>query len=295
MRICITLEHWDDLRILLAVVRGGSITGGAHLLSLDQSTVSRRLQAFEARLDRRLFHDAKKRCHLTTFGEACVESARRMEGEAANLDQVLRINDLSFEGDVTIQTSDILSDRLLLSVTSDFLEAYPKINLRVSRAEKIGGRFDTDIAIVASNMPGEDNFGKKLVTATFATYATRTYIAQFGSRPEEMTWLNWDDGSPTPTWPALSPNIPNEKCRLRCTSVDSLLDATRMGLGATILPCFIGESDPQLARLHPGQIVSRREVWVLVQPNLRNVPKIRTFLDYLYREILHAKDIIEAD
>jgi|GEM_PF-6506826 DNA-binding transcriptional LysR family regulator len=289
------MNHWDDLRVLLAVVRGGSITGGAQLLNIDQSTVSRRLQAFEARLDRRLFHDAKKRCSLTTFGEACVQSARRMEAEADTLDKTLRINDLNFEGSITIQTGDILSDRLLLSVIPAFLETHPKINLRVSRSGPTKARFDTDIAIVASNAPGQDNFGRKLVTATFAAYATSKYIAELRAHPEEMTWLNWDDGAPTPTWPALSPNIPDEKCRLRCTSVDSLLDATRMGLGATVLPCFIGETDTQLARLHPGEIVSKREVWVFVQPDLRNVPKIRTFLDYLYCEILRAKSVIEAD
>lgn len=288
------MDHWDDLRILLAVVRGGSITGGAQLLKLDQSTVSRRLQAFEARLGRSLFHDTKKRSQLTTFGEACVESARRIEDEAANLSRTLRLNDQSFEGTVTIQTGDVLSDRLLLSVTADFLKAYPKINLRVSRAREVNDGFDTDIAIVASNAPGQDNFGRKLVTATFATYATDKYLSAFDGNPEDMTWLNWDDGSPTPTWPALSPKIPDDKCRLRCTSVDSLLDATRMGLGATVLPCFIGESDPHLVRLHPGEVVSKREVWVFAQPDLRKVPKIRTFLDYLYQEILRAKPMIEA-
>lgn len=289
------MEQWDDLRILLSVVKGGSLTGGAQLLGVDQSTVSRRIQAFEKRLKRSLFHDSKKRCNLTAFGEACVESARRMEREATNLGKVLHVNDLSFEGTVTIQTGDILSDRLLLSVTADFLKAYPKINLRVSRLDQTKVGFDTDIAIVASNTPGQNNFGRKLVTASFATYAARKYISEFRGRPEEMTWLNWDDGSSTPTWPALSPDIPAEKCRLRCTSVDSLLEAARMGLGATVLPCFIGETDPQLARLHPGEVVSKREVWVFAQPELRNVPKIRAFLDYLYREVLRTELIIEAD
>jgi len=289
------MEHWDDLRLLLAVVRGGSVTGGAHLMGVDQSTVSRRLQAFEARLGRTLFRDTKKRCHLTIFGESCVQSAKRIEKETTSLGQVLRINDLGFEGTVTIQTGDILSDRLLLSITADFLEAYPKINLKVSRSTGSEGGFRSDIAILASNSPGQDNFGRKLVTATFAAYATPEYLIEFKDKPEEMMWLNWDDGSPTPTWPALAPEIQSEKCRLRCTSVDSLLDAARMGLGATILPCFIGETDPLLARLSPRTVVSRRDVWVLAHPDLRDVPKIRTFLDYLYRKILNTRQIIESD
>ena len=101
-------------------------------------------------------------------------------------------------------------------------------------------------------------------------------------------------GSGSPTWPALSPAIPDEMCRLRCTSVASLLEATRMGLGATILPWFIGENDPSLIRIAPGETASERDVWVLAQADLRKVPKIRTFLDYLYAKILESKDIIES-
>jgi len=55
------MENWDDLRILRAVVKGGSITSGAELLGVDQSTISRRLQAFERRLGKSLFHETKKR------------------------------------------------------------------------------------------------------------------------------------------------------------------------------------------------------------------------------------------
>lgn len=288
------MDNWDDLRILLAVVNGGSITSGARQLGVDQSTVSRRLQAFENRLDRRFFLDTKKRNQLTPFGEACLRRAQRLEREFQQLEHELRLNDLSFEGSVSILTGDILSDRLLLSVCSEFLEIHPKINLRVSRQTDPEVTFKSDIAILTTNSPKEEYFGKRLATATFASYASHEFLKKYENQHSKMRWLNWDDGSGSPTWPALSPNIPDEMCRLRCTSVESLLEATKIGLGATILPCFIGEKDPDLSRISPGEVLSKREVWVFVQADLRKVPKIRTFLDYLYAKILEEKEVIES-
>lgn len=289
------MKNWDDLRILLAVVKGGSITAGAELLGIDQSTVSRRLRTFESGLGRNLFHDTKKRNNLTPFGESCVESAQRLELEMHRLDQELRLNDLGFEGDVWIQTDNVLSDHLLLDVCPDFLKKYPKINLRISRDPETEKPLRADIAIFATNSPVEAHFGRKLATATFASYATHSYLKEFKDKPQNMTWVNWDDGSGSPTWPALSPKINDDMCRLRCSSIETLLEATRLGLGATILPCFIGETDPALSRITPGEIVTKSEVWVFVQADLRKIPKIRTFLDYLYAEILRRKDILECD
>jgi hypothetical protein len=39
--------NWDDLKVLLALARGGSVAGAARELKVDHSTVSRRLAAME--------------------------------------------------------------------------------------------------------------------------------------------------------------------------------------------------------------------------------------------------------
>ncbi|MEZ4337816.1 MAG: LysR family transcriptional regulator, partial [Sandaracinaceae bacterium] len=47
--------RWDDLAVVLAVHRGGSLAAAADSLRIDASTVSRRLRAIEAELGSRLF------------------------------------------------------------------------------------------------------------------------------------------------------------------------------------------------------------------------------------------------
>lgn len=93
---------------------------------------------------------------------------------------------------------------------------------------------------------------------------------------------------------ALAPNIPDHLCRLRIDTVASLLEAVRLGVGATILPCFIGENDPALVRLSPGEIISSRDIWLLVRSDLRKVPRIRIFLDFFAQHIKTQKHLIES-
>lgn|GEM_PF-2321771 len=72
------------------------------------------------------------------------------------------------------------------------------------------------------------------------------------------------------------------------------VERTSLGVGATILPCFIGESDPALVRISPGETISGRDIWLLVRSDLRNVPRIRIFLDFFAQHIKSQKHLIES-
>ena len=288
------MKNWDDLRIFLAVARCGSITAGAASLQLDQSTVSRRLQAFEEKIGHNLFLGTAKRNTLSLTGQKYFDGALRLENEIEEIDRAVAAHSEETGGTIHVVTTDILSNHLLLSVTSEFLQQHPEINLLIRTQPSAAKRLQGDVALFATNTPKEDMFGRKLATASFASYASKTYLDNHKHAPDKMVWLNWDDGSDRPSWPALAPDIPDHMCRLRIDTVASLLEAVRLGVGATILPCFIGESDPILERISPGQIVSRRDIWLLVHADLRKVPRIRTFLDFFVQHIKSQKHLIES-
>ena len=288
------MKNWDDLRIFLAVARCGSITAGAASLGLDQSTVSRRLQAFEEKIGNSLFLGTAKRTTLSLTGQKYFDGALRLENEIEEINRTIAADSEDAGGTVHVVTTDILSNHLLLSITSKFLQQHPDINLLIRTQPPGAKRLQGDVALFATNTPKEDLFGRKLATASFASYASRSYLEKHKNAPDKMVWLNWDDGSDSPSWPALAPDIPDHMCRLRIDTVSSLLEAVRLGIGATILPCFIGESDPTLERISPGQTVSRRDIWLLVHADLRKVPRIRTFLDFFVQHIKSQKHLIES-
>jgi DNA-binding transcriptional LysR family regulator len=56
---------WDDLQLFLAVAERGSANAAASHLGLDQSTVSRRLKAFQSRLNAPLIQRSTTQAVLT--------------------------------------------------------------------------------------------------------------------------------------------------------------------------------------------------------------------------------------
>ena len=57
------MDDWNELRLVLAVARAGSLTAAAGALDIDHSTVFRRLNALEARI-RQVAQDQR---HLGIF------------------------------------------------------------------------------------------------------------------------------------------------------------------------------------------------------------------------------------
>lgn len=64
---------------------------------------------------------------------------------------------------------------------------------------------------------------------------------------------------------------------------DTLLTqaALREGLGVSILPCFMGDSDPGLARYAAPQAEWDLGLWILLHPDLRRTARVLAFREYI--------------
>jgi DNA-binding transcriptional LysR family regulator len=60
---------WDNVRVFLAVARGGQFVAAARRLRLNHATVSRRIAALEAALGAKLFERRTTGATLTSAGE----------------------------------------------------------------------------------------------------------------------------------------------------------------------------------------------------------------------------------
>ena len=62
-----------------------------------------------------------------------------------------------------------------------------------------------------------------------------------------------------------------------CDGVDGL---ARAGAGIAALPCFIGDADPQLARIIP-EVTIERSFWLVTHQDTRRLPRIEAFVVWL--------------
>src|SRR3546814_20391983 len=94
----------------------GSITAGAEALGLDQSTASRRLQAFEAEVGHPMFQESSKRQTLSLVGQRIYEGAVRLEAEVEKIERDVDFLSRDQTGTVYVVASDNLSTNWLVSV-----------------------------------------------------------------------------------------------------------------------------------------------------------------------------------
>jgi DNA-binding transcriptional LysR family regulator len=71
---------WDNVRVFLAVARGGQFVAAAKRLKLDHATVSRRIAALEETIGAKLFDRRTTGAKLTGAGEA-VHQRRGADGK----------------------------------------------------------------------------------------------------------------------------------------------------------------------------------------------------------------------
>lgn len=94
--------QWDDARIFLAVVRHGSLSGAARTLGIQQTTVGRRMAAFESALGTRLFDWTRDGHAPTPAGRTLLAHARRIEREALAAERALVGHDARTVGVVRV-------------------------------------------------------------------------------------------------------------------------------------------------------------------------------------------------
>ena len=77
---------------------------------------------------------------------------------------------------------------------------------------------------------------------------------------------------------------------------DTLLTqpALREGLGVSILPCFMGDADPGLARYSDPRPEWDLGLWILLHPDLRRTARVIAFRDYMIEAIQAQQDVFSG-
>ncbi len=283
---------WDDVRVFLAVRQEGSLSAAARLLKLDQSTAGRRLTALEAALDARLFDRTPEGMVLTPAGESIQEAAAAMEHASMDLARRAGGSDARVEGTVRVATSDAFATYFLCGALARLRTAHPGIDVELAVGASMVdlSRREADLAVRLrpKGMPPAqpDLVARKLTEVAFALYASRAYVVRLGLPDPEASGLSGHDLvgydpdlPPVPGVSWLSEHAAGARTVVRCGSFMSMTAAVIAGLGAAVLPCFIGDAQQTLQRASGA--VAWSDCWLVVHPDLRNVARVRAVWEVL--------------
>lgn len=285
---------WDDLRLFLAVARTGSISGAARKLDVQHSTVSRRLRKLEEKLGARLVERKKTGYELTPAGENVRHTASRMETEMLQMDSIVLGKDANLTGSLKVTAINNMASTVLMPMFAGFSRAYPLVDLNVvvSNVDSSLTEREADIAIRLTNTPTDTLIGKRLVTVASTIYASRAYLEHLQETGEEPRWIGVECCDFHRSWTRHSSGDRS----YNFISDDTLLtlSAIREGLGLSYLPCFMGDTEPELARFRDPDPSHDLGLWLLLHPDLRHTARVLAFRDHMIESIGVEKSLFEG-
>ncbi len=298
------MEDWNDHRLVLAVARAGSLTAAAKALGVDHSTVFRRLAALEARLGLPLFERGPGGVYTPTgAGTHASAAAERMEDAALGLARDLAGQDRRLAGRLSITCSETLAFRLLTPWVGRFRAEHPGIVVEIvvdSRVLNLSRR-EADVALRVARPREGDLWGRKLADVAWTAYGASSHLAAGPplAGPQDLAahpLIGWEEattGVNAARW--LAEIVPPEAVVYRTGSLVNQMVAARAGLGLALLPCYLGDPEPGLARALPEPIADlSREMWIVTHRDLRNTARIRAFFDTVTRGVQTDRALIEG-
>lgn len=275
---------WEDLRYFLAVAQEGSLSGAARVLKVDHATVSRRLNLLEANLKVRLVDRLPRSCQLTLTGQQVAELAGQIELSAFAVERAARAAQVPLAGKVIISMPPVLGNNFLAKKLFAFRQLYPEIQLSIaSQAQSVSlSRREADIAVRLFRPTEPQSVARRIGNMPFALYASKDYEhAKTPSRWEFIAYGEQFADMPHQKW--LLAASRGRRIVAEVSDITSQFVAAISGIGVAGLPCFLGDSEPELQRVADvGEVIEfNREIWIVVHSDLRHTPQIRAVMDFV--------------
>ena len=285
--------RWDDIRVFLAVARSGSLSRAAEDLDVNHSTAWRRIRTLESALGAQLFERRAQGYALTEVGASMLPRAEAVESEVLGLERVVVGSDALPRGTVVVTAPESMLP-LLTPTLVGFRDAHENISLDV----RLGDRFfeldrrEADVAIRPGHEPPDGAVGRKVCGLAWSIYGPRDVApeetdalpwAVYAENLSRLSAVKWRKERFDPTTPCLTVNtVPGMVC---------LLSNGRM---RGMLPCFAGDAEPRLRRLHAPVREAGTELWLWVHADLRRNARVRLFVDHAWEQLRELAPVFEG-
>ena len=278
---------WDDVRYFLTLQRHATLAAAGAALTLDPTTVGRRLLKLEEELGARLFDRTPNGYVLTEAGHRLLPRAERIEREALGVERDVAGEDQKLEGVVRLTATEMLTTRFIAPQLRRFRERYPEIQLELqcTNLDVNLARREADIALRLARPTQEDLIIKRLSFIHLGLYASIEYVDRFGLPNESLAghqmilFANTRPFRRENEW--AEARMDSARVALRSDSVSATYSATVAGTGIGLLPCLVADHDRHLVRIPLPGAPEPRQVWQAVHKDLRDSARIRAVLEFL--------------
>lgn len=277
---------WSDFQTVLAVARHGSVARAFEPLGMTHSTLLRKLDLIESRLDTKVFNRGRPRYTLTAAGHEIERAAREFEPLAIGAEMRASGADLRPSGDVRVSVSSIVIDHLLPSVLAQFRSSFPDVQIElISTREHVNlRRREADIAIRIADTVPDWLVGRKLADLQFKVFTRRSRrgklpLQNIDDLFLQRRWIGFERDSHDlkfDRW--LARHVPSEQVVLRVDNFSHAANMARSGIGIALLPAFVASSIPELQPLTASIEGLETPLWLVTHPELKDAARIQVLM-----------------
>ncbi|MBW3695226.1 LysR family transcriptional regulator [Vibrio sp. T187] len=274
----------DDLFLFCTVVEEGSLLSASKKLQLPVSTMSRRLNALEARLNVRLLEKQGRELVATEAGEAAFQGlSSGMESIQAAFVGMLTDRE-SVQGRIKLAIPHNFYTGFVGKIIESFLTQYPKVQLDlVLSQEQVVPQTDRDLLMTFDISSLEGMIARPLFKAKHGFFASPEYLQSHAEITcpadlEKHEWISVDHLLQLPVYKGdeLLQMISIQP-KLIVNDIHAVVQATEKGIGVASLPFRHVSPEMNLVQLLPEYHRSDRQAY-LVYKERKYQPKALTLL-----------------
>lgn len=293
---------WTDFHTVLVIAQHGSVARACAALGMTHSTVLRKLDHIEHRLQTRMFERTRGQYTPTAAGSEIVDVARGFETLAVAAETRISGQDLRPRGEVRVSAAPIVIEHLMAPAMVQFSSAFPEIQIELaaSRDHVSLRRREAEVAIrIADNVP-DWLVGRKLASLRFRIYGssrdgTKLRMREVAELTGERRWISFErdtgDGK-FDRW--LAREVPDSSVVLRVDNFSHAATMVRAGLGIALLPAFVEAHIDGLQPLSPPIAALETPLWLITHPELREATRVKVLLRAFGPALANAVNAAQA-
>lgn len=274
--------EWSDVRIFLAVVRGGSFGAAARTLGVSHPTVGRRVKALEDEAGQPLFRRTSDGLVLTDAGDTVLALAESMENSALAMERRLAGNHERLEGILRISAAEWFAGYVLAPVLAELTRRHPAVVPEIIASYRLLNlsRRDADVAFRIVPFTEPDIVQRRLMTMPYGLYGSADTARAMRNDAGSVGLILMNTAQshfPDVAW--LLDKFPLSRRVFTSTSRTVQAQMCLRGLGIAVLPRPLGDAVPGLQRIETPDQPPTRDIWVGYHHDLRHMDRLRAMLD----------------
>jgi DNA-binding transcriptional LysR family regulator len=282
-----------DIRCFLTIARSGSLTRAGELLGLQRAAVSKSLARLEQALGVELFARSTRRLAITRAGSVLQGRAESLVSDIEALRHELQREEKEVGGALTVAAPPELGVGLTSQVFAPFVEAHPRVRLRLKLDYGYEDLFDPDIdlAFRVGDVQDESLVARPLWAFRRVIVASPSLARRLALKTaadlSRAPCLGFDDHTFRSSWSLTDGDVSRTvdvEGRFAARSYPAILAAACAGLGAAYLPEFVVA--PFLKSGGLARVLSRwssepKTISLLYRPGHSRVRRVSAFAEHL--------------